>query len=65
VAAAASVGPDNAVLYSVALPEQWANTFSMGLLDYNVPDDGAYLDVAAVDLREMSLSARRLAALPD
>jgi hypothetical protein len=59
------VGPDNAVLYSVALPEQWANTFSMGLLDYNVPDDGAYLDVAAVDLREMSLSAKRLAALPD
>lgn len=30
------------VIYSTALPRQWADTLSMGLLDYNVPDASAY-----------------------
>lgn len=36
------LGPDNHVLYSTSLPRQWADTLSMGLLDYNVPSDAEY-----------------------
>jgi hypothetical protein len=59
------VGPSGTVLYSVALPEQWANTFSMGLLDYNVPGDSARPGNAAVEFSEMLLSASTLPAFPD
>lgn len=30
------------VLYSTSLPRQWADRLSMGLLDYNIPDDTQY-----------------------
>ncbi len=36
------LGPANDVLYSIALPRQWADQLSMGLLDYNVPNVKGY-----------------------
>ena len=39
----------NVVIYSIKLPREWANTFSSGLLDYNVPDASAYSSNFRVD----------------
>jgi hypothetical protein len=37
-----NLGPAEDMLYSTSLPRQWADTLSMGLLDYNIPDDAQY-----------------------
>jgi hypothetical protein len=35
-------GAANNVTYSISLPRQWADQLSMGLLDYNIPNDAQY-----------------------
>jgi hypothetical protein len=51
------LGPNDAVLYSVLLRGEWASTFSMGLLDYNVGDATAFAKSAGVELSDMSFTA--------
>jgi hypothetical protein len=44
--------------YSTSLPRQWADTLSMGLLDYNVPDDSAYGSEFRLVSDDVELSAK-------
>ncbi len=53
------LGPNDEMLYTAQLPDQWASLLSMGLLDYNVSDIGAYEEGPAVVLSKMTLSAKR------
>ena len=53
------LGPDDETLYTEQLPGQWASLLSMGLLDYNVSDVGAYEAGSAVVLSKMMFSAKR------
>lgn len=48
------------VLYSIPLPRQWADRLSMGLLDYNVPDDSQYGSEFRLVIDNPSLSAKTL-----
>ncbi len=54
------IGPENMVLYSVALTGQWADTLSIGLLDYNVPSLSTYGPGSDLYLDEVWLSADAL-----
>jgi hypothetical protein len=54
------VGPADDVLYSASLPRQWADTLSMGLLDYNVPTDKDYGSEFRLMIDDPSLSAKAL-----
>jgi hypothetical protein len=51
------IGPDKKVLYTTRLIGQWADTLSIGLLDYNAPDFSGYDPSSNVYLDEVSLSA--------
>lgn len=51
------LGPNGAVLYSAQLPGEWASTFSMGLLDYNVGNATAFAKSAGVELSDMTFTA--------
>jgi len=53
------LGPDNRVVYTAQLPEQWASTLSMGLLDYNVANASEYEKNDAMEFSNMTLSAER------
>ena len=54
------VGRADDVLYSTSLPRQWADTLSMGLLDYNVPTDKDYGSEFRLVIDDPSLSAKAL-----
>lgn len=53
-------GSTGKVLYSISLPRQWADQLSMGLLDYNVPDDSQYGSEFRLVMDNPSLSAKTL-----
>ncbi|NOT88284.1 MAG: hypothetical protein HOP03_08870 [Lysobacter sp.] len=53
-------GSTDKVLYSISLPRQWADRLSMGLLDYNVPDDSQYGSEFRLVIDDPSLSAKTL-----
>ena len=54
------LGPGDNVLYSTSLPRQWADTLSMGLLDYNVPSDKEYGSEFRLVVDDPELSAKEL-----
>lgn len=51
------LAPDQSVLYTATLPSQWANTFAMGMLDYNVVGISEYEKEFRLRMGEMSISA--------
>ncbi len=51
------LAPDQSVLYTATLPSQWANTFAMGMLDYNVLGISEYEKEFRLRMDGMSLSA--------
>ncbi len=51
------IGPNGKVIYTAALPGQWADTLSIGLLDYNAPNLSAHSAAPNVYLDEVWLSA--------
>jgi hypothetical protein len=51
------IGPDNKVLYTTKLPGLWADTLSIGLLDYNAPNFSANGPSSDVYLDEVWFSA--------
>jgi hypothetical protein len=51
------IGPEEKVLYTTTLIGQWADTLSIGLLDYNAPTLSAYDPSPDVYLNEVWLSA--------
>lgn len=51
------LAPDQSVLYAATLPSQWANTFAMGMLDYNVVSTSEYEKNFRLRMDGMSLSA--------
>lgn len=62
-------GKEN-IVYTTSLPRQWANTLSMGLIDYNVPDDSQYGSDFRLVIDDPLLSANTFdrpnsASLPD
>ncbi len=54
------LGPNNVVMYTVTLPNEWANTFSMGLLDYNIYKAADYPSSGALKLGNMEFGAQQL-----
>lgn len=52
------LGPDDQVVYTAQLPQQWASMLSMGLLDYNVANASGYKH-DALEFSNMALSAQR------
>jgi hypothetical protein len=50
------IGPNGKVVYSVALSSQWANSLSMGLLDYNIGDASMYNGRFGAEMTDTSLS---------
>lgn len=54
------IGPDDSVLYTATLTDEWANTLSMGLLDYNTANGADYSFGTALKLEMMQLSAKEL-----
>ncbi len=55
------IGPDNRVLYTTSLPGQWADTLSIGLLDYHAPHFSGNGPSSDVYLDEVWLSAASVA----
>jgi hypothetical protein len=49
------IGPEGKVLYHVALSSQWANSLSMGLLDYNIGDASKYDGRFGAEITDTSL----------
>jgi hypothetical protein len=55
-----TTGTANVVMYSVALPRQWADALSMGLLDYNAPGGQPYSSGFRVVIDNTSMDAKTL-----
>lgn len=58
-----TVSPADYVLYTTSLPRQWADRLSMGLLDYNVPNDKEYGSEFRLVIEDPKLSAEVLKSL--
>jgi hypothetical protein len=55
----AIAGPDGAFAYSVELPGQWANSLSIGLLNYHAPSLSASAWVAGARLEDVRLGTEQ------
>ncbi|GAA4797365.1 hypothetical protein [Lysobacter hankyongensis] len=51
------IGPGNRVVYRIALPQQWANSLSMGLLDYNIGKESDYGNRFGAEMIDTALCA--------
>lgn len=51
------IDPNGKMIYSIALPAQWANSLSMGLLDYHIEKASDYADRFGAEMKNTSLSA--------
>ena len=51
------VGPGGNILYSILLPGQWANSLSMGLLDYNIGKESDYANRFGAEMIDTALCA--------
>lgn len=51
------IGPGGNVLYSIPLPGQWANSLSMGLLDYNIGKESDYRNRFGAEMIDTALCA--------
>lgn len=54
------IGPDNRVLYGIPLPGQWANSLSMGLLNYNIGKASDYSGRYGAEMMGTSLCAETM-----
>ncbi len=52
------IGPDDSVLYTATLTDEWADMLSIGLLDYNTVNGVDYASGRALKLKKMTLSAQ-------
>lgn len=51
------IGPGGNVLYGIPLPGQWANSLSMGLLDYNIGKESDYGNRFGAEMIDTALCA--------
>lgn len=51
------IGPGGNVLYGIQLPGQWANSLSMGLLDYNIGKGSDYANRFGAEMIDTALCA--------
>lgn len=51
------IGPGGNVLYGIQLPGQWANSLSMGLLDYNIGKESDYANRLGAEMIDTALCA--------
>jgi hypothetical protein len=51
------LGPTGGVLYGIPLPRQWANSLSMGLLNYNIGKESDYSGRYGAEMMGTSLCA--------
>lgn len=56
------IGPGGHVLYGIPLPGQWANSLSMGLLNYNVGKGSDYSNRYGAEMMATSLCAETMGA---
>lgn len=56
------IGPGNRVVYRIALPGQWANSLSMGLLNYNIGKGSDYSGRYGAEMMRTALCAEATGA---